>query len=164
MRYRVIFRRCCSTWNKNKNKNKKKKRKKGEEMLLVAFRSNSPLFNSCCNSVKREKRAGFNTLEFETWCDDSPVRWLVKAVVGMRSGFPSSSSPLPANVAMLGCWGGFGFAGVAACFLQSAINTPVTISPNPVAVPPSPIRIGDMSTEDADSPAKPMRPKRPLIE
>lgn len=82
-----------------------------------------------------------------------PVRWLVKAVVGIRSGLPSSSSPFPAKVAMLGCWGGFGFAGVAACLLQSAISTPVTINPKPVAVPPSPIKIGDISTEDVDSPA-----------
>lgn len=71
----------------------------------------------------------------------------------MRSGLPSSSSPFPAKVAMLGCCGGFGFAGVAACLLQSAISTPVTINPKPVAVPPSPIKIGDISTEDVDSPA-----------
>jgi len=50
------------------------------------------------------------------------------------------------------CCGGFGFAGVAACLLQSAISTPVTINPRPVAVPPSPIKIGDMSVEDVDSP------------
>ena len=106
----------------------------------------------CCNTARG--RNLWLILESKR-CDNSPVRWLVKAVVGMRSGFPSSSSPLPANVAMLGCWGGdFAFAGVAACFLQSAINTPVTIKPNPVAVPPSPIRIGDMSTEDPDSPIK----------
>lgn len=77
---------------------------------------------------------------------------MVKAVVGMRSGLPSSSSPFPAKVAMVGCCGGFDLVGVAECRLQSAIRTPVTINPRPVAVPPSPMRIGDMST-DVDSPA-----------
>lgn len=73
---------------------------------------------------------------------------MVSAVVGIRSGFPSSSSALTANVALADCWSGFGLdVGEPACFLHSAINTPVTISPNPVAVPPSPIKIGDMSSE-----------------
>lgn len=72
----------------------------------------------------------------------------------MRSGLPSSSSPLPVKVAFPEdcCWcgGGLGLEGVAACLLHNAISTPVTINPKPVAVPPSPIRIGDMSIEDED--------------
>lgn len=138
---------------RKKNKQTKKGRRRGGRKEKKAI-NNVPFEFTCrcCNTARG--RNLWLILESKR-CDNSPVRWLVKAVVGMRSGFPSSSSPLPANVAMLGCWGGdFAFAGVAACFLQSAINTPVTIKPNPVAVPPSPIRIGDMSTEDPDSPIK----------
>lgn len=87
--------------------------------------------------------------------DRLPVKWFVRSVVGMRSGLPSSSSPFVVKVAIIGCWGCFGLDGVAvACRLHRAIRTPVTMRPSPVAVPPRPIKIGDISTEDtgADSP------------
>ena len=68
----------------------------------------------------------------------------------MRSGFPSSSSLFAAKVVTAtGCFGDFRFDGVDACRLQSAINTTITINPNPDAVPPKPMKNGDISIKNS---------------